>query len=119
MPNPSIQPVKVLFVCSRNKRRSLAAEKVFASLPGLQVRSAGTQPNARIVVTQGHLGWADIIFVMEKSHLNRLRLKYGETLREKRVIALHIRDDYEFMEPTLVEELVARVGAYLDLGNAG
>ncbi len=33
-----------------------------------QVRSVGTQPEARIVVTEGHIGWADEIFVMEKSH---------------------------------------------------
>ena len=49
-------------------------------LPGYEARSVGTQPEARIVVTEGHIGWADIIFVMEKSHLNRLWRKFPEAL---------------------------------------
>ena len=57
--------IKVLFVCSRNRIRSLTAEKLLDGLPGLQVRSAGTQPEARVVVTEGHLRWADVILVME------------------------------------------------------
>jgi predicted protein tyrosine phosphatase len=48
---------KILFVCSRNQRRSLTAELVFSKAPGLQVRSAGTAEGARIKVTAGHLGW--------------------------------------------------------------
>ncbi len=48
--------LKLLFICSRNRIRSLTAERIFGGLPGLQVRSAGTQPNARIVVTEGHIG---------------------------------------------------------------
>ena len=66
---------KLLFVCSQNKQRSLTAEKLFERSADYQVRSVGTQPNARIVVTEGHLGWADIIFCMEKSHANRLHRK--------------------------------------------
>ena len=40
--------MKVLFVCSRNQRRSLTAERVFAGVPGWAVRSAGTEEAARI-----------------------------------------------------------------------
>jgi predicted protein tyrosine phosphatase len=108
-------PLKLLFICSRNKLRSLTAEKLFEGVSGYQVRSAGTQPEARIVVTEGHLGWADIIFVMEKSHLNRLRRKYPEALDGKRVIALHIPDEYVFMQRELVEELRAKLERYVQL----
>ena len=100
---------KLLFICSRNRKRSLTAEHIFSGLPGYQVRSAGTQPDARIVVTEGHLGWADIIFVMKKSHLGRLRRRYPEALAGKRVITLLIPDDYEYMSPDLVHELQAKV----------
>ena len=48
--------MKLLFICSRNRFRSLTAEQVFSGLPGYEVRSAGTQPGARIVVTEGMLG---------------------------------------------------------------
>lgn len=108
-------PTKLLFVCSRNKFRSLTAERIFSGLAGYQVRSVGTQPEARIVVTPGHLGWADIIFVMEKSHLNRLRLKFPEELAEKTVVVLHIPDAYAFMQPELVEELIAKVSTHITL----
>jgi predicted protein tyrosine phosphatase len=59
--------IKVLFICSRNKWRSLTAEKIFQTKPGFDVRSAGTENGARIKVSDGHIGWADIIFVMEKN----------------------------------------------------
>ena len=106
---------KLLFVCSRNKIRSLTAEKLFEGFPLYQVRSAGTQPGARIVVTEGHIGWADLIFCMEKSHLNRLRRKFPEALRDKQVICLHIPDEFEFMQTELVDELRARLAAYVTL----
>ncbi len=107
--------IKLLFVCSRNRIRSLTAERIFSDVPGVKVRSAGTQPDARIIVTEGHLGWADIVFLMEKSHLNRLRLKYPEALRSKRVIVLHIPDDYEIMEEDLIHELQSKVSQHLAL----
>ena len=87
-------------------------------LPGYEARSAGTQPEARIVVTEGHIGWADMIFVMEKSHLHRLRLKFPAALAGKRVVALHIRDDYEFMHPDLLDELRAKLSPFIDFGES-
>jgi predicted protein tyrosine phosphatase len=119
MAQPPSYVIKLLFVCSRNKRRSLTAEKIFSGLPGFQARSAGTQPEARIVVTEGLIGWADIIFVMEKSHLNKLRQKFGPVLDGKQLITLHIPDDYEFMQPELVHELQAKVGQHVDWGDPG
>jgi predicted protein tyrosine phosphatase len=107
--------IKLLFVCSQNRIRSLTAEEIFGRIPGCQVRSAGTQPDARIVVTEGHIGWADWIFVMEKSHLNRLRQKYPEALQDKKIVALHIPDEYVLMQPELIDELLAKVGAHIEL----
>jgi predicted protein tyrosine phosphatase len=109
----SEQRKKLLFICSRNRFRSLTAEKLMEGIAGYDVRSAGTQPSARIVVTEGHIGWADIIFVMEKSHLNRLRLKFPEALEGKQVITLHIPDEYEFMQPELIEELQVKLANYI------
>lgn len=85
-------------------------------VPDYEARSAGTQPGARIVVTEGHVGWADIVFVMEKSHLAKLRARFPEALESKRVIVLHIPDDYEFMQPELLDELRARLAEHADLG---
>jgi predicted protein tyrosine phosphatase len=114
-------PTKVLFVCSQNRIRSLTAEGIFGGLDGFQVRSAGTQPNARIVVTKGQIGWADIIFTMEKSHSNLLRQKFDAALDGKRIITLHIPDEYQFMQPELIDELKIKVGQHIEIhgGNAG
>ena len=106
---------KLLFICSQNKLRSLTAEKLFEGFPLYQVRSAGTQPGARIVVTEGHLGWADLIFCMEKSHLSLLQRKFPEALRDKRVICLHIPDEFEFMDPVLIDELRAKLAPYANV----
>jgi predicted protein tyrosine phosphatase len=117
--NPHPHPTKLLFVCSRNRFRSLTAERIFSGIPGLQVRSAGTQPDARIVVTEGHIGWADIIFLMEKSHLNRLRLKFPQALEGKHTVTLLIPDDYEFMQPDLIDELYAKVSQHIAIPESG
>lgn len=99
----------LLFLCSQNKRRSLTAEKIFDGFKGHQTRSAGTENNARIKVTPGLLGWADIIFCMEKKHVRRIKEKYPEIVAVKKIVCLNIADDYSFMDDDLCELLEAVV----------
>lgn len=94
--------MKILFVCSRNRRRSLTAEKMFNGVPGWQVRSAGTAEGARVKVTEGLLGWADVVVVMEKRHKERLQEKFLESFDSTRCRCLFITDEYDFMEESLV-----------------
>jgi predicted protein tyrosine phosphatase len=108
------RPLKLLFVCSRNRWRSPTAEKVFHGVASLQARSAGTETGARIKVTAGHIGWADIILVMEKKHLRRLQEKFPDELADKRVFCLNIPDDYQFMQPELITLLQAAVPPHLE-----
>jgi len=98
----SNERTKILFVCSRNRRRSLTAETIFKGEPAWDVRSAGTEESARIKVTAGQLGWADVIVVMEKRHKERLRQKYSDELASKRCVCFFIADDYEFMDAGLI-----------------
>jgi predicted protein tyrosine phosphatase len=105
--------MKLLFICSQNRRRSLTAERIFDGAAGHQARSAGTEDGARIRVTPGHLGWADIIFVMEPRHRDRLRAKFRQELVGKRVVCLHIADDYSYMDDALIARLEATVTLYL------
>ena len=72
--------MNLLFFFILNKRRSLTAEKIFDGQNGHMARSAGTEKNARIKVTPGILGWADIIFCMEKKHLRRIKEKYPDRI---------------------------------------
>ena len=105
-------PRQLLFICSQNRWRSLTAERLFDDHPTLAARSAGTEPGARTRVAAGHLGWADLIFVMEKKHADRLRAKFGEELRGKTIVNLRIPDDYQFQEAALVELLRQRLHEY-------
>jgi predicted protein tyrosine phosphatase len=106
---------KLLFVCSQNKWRSLTAEKIFENLEDYSVKSAGTENGARVKITAGLIGWAEIIFVMEKKHRSRIQEKYGESLSDKPLHVLNIPDDYQFMDEELIEILEGKVGEIIDL----
>jgi predicted protein tyrosine phosphatase len=107
-------PLRLLFVCSRNRRRSLTAESAFEGDPRFQVRSAGTEPSSRIRVSPGHVGWADIVFVMERKHADFLRQNFPEATEGRRIVNLRIPDDFEFGDPALVEMLREAVALALE-----
>ena len=106
-------PSRLLFICSQNKWRSRTAERLFDDHPHYEARSAGTEPGARVRVTAGHLGWAEVIFVMEKRHTDRLREKFTAELTGKRLINLRIPDRYPFQDPALVDLLRQRLAEHL------
>lgn len=103
----------VLFVCSQNKLRSPTAEQVFADWPGVETASAGTNNDAENPLSSELVEWADIIFVMERTHRTKMQTRYRAAMKKARLICLDIPDDYQFMEPALVELLKAKVGRYL------
>ena len=82
--------------------------------PHHEARSAGTEPGARVRVSAGHLGWAEIIFVMERRHADRLREKLAEELRGKTMVTLRIPDKYPFQDPALVALLGQKLAAHLE-----
>ena len=94
--------------------RSPTAERVFFGTSGLEVRSAGTERDADSPVSSDDLDWAELIFVMESRHKKRLGQMFGRQLAQKRVVVLGIPDDYEFMQPELVELLTLKITPYLE-----
>jgi predicted protein tyrosine phosphatase len=102
-----------LFICSANRLRSPTAEQVFATWPGIETDSAGLAPDASVVLSSEQIEWADIIFVMEKTHRTKLSKRYQRYLKNKRVICLDIPDEYEFMDPGLVRTLESKVSRFL------
>lgn len=105
----------MLFICSQNRLRSPTAEQVFSTYPGIECASAGLNNDAENPVTPELLEWADIIFVMEKAHRNRLSSKFKRHLGNKRIVCLGIPDEYDFMDPTLVRILQAKVTPFLPM----
>ncbi len=105
--------MKVLFVCSQNRLRSPTAEAVFADYPGVEASSAGTNADADNPVSLDQIEWADIIFVMEDTHRQRLKEMFSKVLKTKKVVVLGIPDRYSYMNPELVQLLKLRVCPHL------
>lgn len=106
--------MNILFICSRNKWRSRTAETIFKDSQQHMVKSAGTENDARIRVTEKLIAWADLIFVMEKKHKERLIQKFGALIDEKEIVTLGIKDDYKYMDPELINVLETSVSPYVD-----
>ena len=106
--------MNVLFVCSRNRRRSPTAERLFDGHPTVRALSAGTAPDAEARVSVDLLRWADRVVCMERRHAKTLRRDFGPHLTDVRVVTLGIADDYEPGDPALVRLLRARLAELLN-----
>lgn len=107
------ETVNLLFVCSRNQWRSPTAECIYSKRPFVNVRSRGTSRSARRTVTADDLKWADIVFVMEDKHKQRLQSEYPSEVRYKELHVLDIPDSYQFMDPELIIEITESVDPIL------
>jgi predicted protein tyrosine phosphatase len=103
----------LLFLCSQNKLRSPTAETIFADHPGIDVDSAGLNNDAIVPLSTEQLEWADVIIVMERTHRTRLNRKFKHALAGKHIAVLDIPDNYEYMDPDLIQLLKARCAPYL------
>lgn len=104
---------KLLFVCSENRLRSPTAEAVFSSYSGVEAIGCGTNSDAETTLSGDLIEWADIVLVMEKTHKNKVSKKYKDLLKGKRLVCLDIPDNYECMQPELVQLLEAKVPRYV------
>jgi predicted protein tyrosine phosphatase len=107
--------MNILFVCSKNYWRSRTAETIFKNNQNHNIKSAGTENEARIKVTEKLIKWADLIFVMEKKHRKRLQEKFSSLTDDKEIVILEIQDDYKYMDAELIEMLETSVSSYLDI----
>jgi protein-tyrosine phosphatase len=111
---PPKNPVRALFICQFNRRRSATAERVLAKDPTLEVRSAGTSAEAAVRVNERMLDWADVVFVMEEDQVRDLRRLFPAHPAIARLVCLEIRDVYHFLDPQLVTLLQERSRPHLD-----
>lgn len=108
---------RVLFVCSRNKLRSPTAETIFTTHPEVEVDSAGLNQDAVVPLSPEQIEWADLIVVMEKVHRIKLSKKFRKYLGGKRVVVLGIPDEYDYMDPKLVELLKRKCAGLIPSGS--
>lgn len=119
MGTPSQEPVRALFICHFNKKRSATAERVFGKDPTLDVLSAGTSDEALVQVNQRMLEWADIVFVMDPDQIRDLQRMFPGHAAIDRVVCLQIRDVYDFLDPQLVTMLQERTLPHLERVRSG
>ena len=105
--------MNILFVCSKNRWRSRTAETIFKGHHHHEFKSAGTENDARIKINEKLIKWADLIFVMEKRHKQRLQDKFDHLLDDKKIVILDIEDDYRYMDEELIQVLRITVTPYL------
>ena len=103
----------LLFICSKNQWRSPTAEALFKNHPLNHARSAGTSDKARIKINQSLIEWSDVVFVMERKHLDILKSRFSEAISDKQVIVLNIPDEYQFGDPELIQLLKDELVHYL------
>lgn len=106
-------PRRLLFICRLNRSRSATAERLFGKRTDLDVRSAGTAPDALVRVNANMLDWADVIFIMDSEQRHWLDTTFAGHPALGRVLCLDIPDDFTFLQRELVELLEQRVPQHL------
>lgn len=104
--------MKILFLCTSNKNRSKTAEKVFSEMTPHDVASAGLsakycEKEQGVLCTESMLKDADIVYVFEEAHLERIQQHTGSKYTNK-IVNLGIDDVYTFMDDSLIELLQSK-----------
>ncbi|MFZ4683830.1 MAG: protein-tyrosine-phosphatase [Terrimicrobiaceae bacterium] len=107
-------PIKVLFVCGKNKRRSPTAAKVFENDRRMHVRSAGLGETSRCKVNASDLLWADLVLVMQRKYARRIQVTFNHLDSLPPMESLDIGDDYKFMDPELIAVLRTSVDTAIE-----
>lgn len=105
--------MNLLFVCSENKLRSPTGEEVFSGYEGINAIGRGTNIDVEATISGDLVEWADIVFVMERSHRNKISKKFKDLIKNKKLVCLDIPDEYECMDPISVRLLENRVMRHL------
>ena len=86
---------------------------MFSSYENVEAIGAGTNKDSENPITGDLIRWADVILVMEKTHRSKISKKYRAQLSGKRLCVLEIPDNFEYMDPRLVQLLKAKVPRYV------
>ncbi|MCO5052407.1 MAG: hypothetical protein M9920_08895 [Verrucomicrobiae bacterium] len=110
--------LRVLFVCTQNKVRSLTAEHLYSVRPDLRVKSCGTANFAARQLTPELMQWAEIIFVFDQSQIDAIDQRFDLETLDKPVISLGMADIYKYKSDALVLKLITKLDPYLGRPNA-
>ncbi|WP_434716081.1 hypothetical protein [Paraburkholderia sp. A3RO-2L] len=106
----------ILFVCSQGKLRSRTAE-LLCLFGGVHARSAGSDQDAEVPLSDVLIRKASTIICMEAEHYDALRAfpSFANRVGPAPVV-LHVPDRFDRLEPALVEKLISNVRLGVPLG---
>jgi predicted protein tyrosine phosphatase len=105
--------VNALFICGKARMRSPTGADLAASWPGVATDFAGLSNDADEKLNVEQIEWADVIFLMERRHLRRIRGLFPAALRSKRLVVLNIPDRFSYGDAELIEIFTARLKHHL------
>lgn len=79
----------------------------------MSVRSCGLSDSSPRKLRVADIEWADVVFVMENKHRSRILGSMSNALGHTPLHVLDIPDDYQFMDPELIDLLQESVESYL------
>ncbi len=91
----------------------MTAETIYKNSSQFNVKSAGTENSARVKVNSKLLVWADVIFVMEKHHKEKLNQNFPKEMKDAKIFILEIPDIYKFMDRELIEEIKISISSFI------
>lgn len=107
--------MNVLFLCTSNVNRSKTCEDYFRQVnPAHNYKSAGlSYKNCErfnsTICTHELLLWADIIYVFEQMHIDRLKEHHDNPETFKKIVNLDIEDIYQYMSESLIKVISSKV----------
>ena len=104
-------------MCGKARKRSPTAADIAARHAGVESDFAGLSADADERLTAEQIAWSELIVVMERAQLTRLKRQFGRALRGKRIACLNVPDRFEYMEPALVRLLEPKVRRLLRLAD--
>lgn len=109
---------KVLCVCSAGLLRSPTAAHILSSPPfNFNTRAAGVvEDYALIHADQVLINWADVIICMEPWMEETIRSSH--VAKNKSIYCLNIKDDYPYMDDSLVAEMEMKFKEIFNLKEA-
>lgn len=109
MESSNFDKQKILFVCTVNRMRSATAHVIYQDDERFDVKSAGTDKEAKVVISRNILEWSDSVIVMEKHHRNTIRSLFPDIYATKKIVCLYIPDEYDFMQIDLIAILKDKI----------
>ncbi|MDR0332398.1 MAG: hypothetical protein LBI15_02950 [Dysgonamonadaceae bacterium] len=104
-----MKKTKILFVCTSNQRRSVAAEQLYKNHPRLEVKSAGTGSHAKTVLSIELILWADCILCFTARNQYILEQRFPDIISDKIIDEIDVTDNCPYIIGTQVNEWLQKI----------